>query len=57
MGQGQARWGSGDGVQTMGFSKDGEDDGKDHIGRAGRCIKTMPGLSPGCKDMMARALS
>lgn len=56
MGEGQVRWGSGDEVQTMGLSKDGEDDGKDHTGRAGRCVETMPGLAPGCKDMVARAL-
>lgn len=56
MGQGEVRWGSGDGVQTMGLSKDGKDDGKDHRGTAGRCVETMPGLAPDCKDMVARAL-
>lgn len=56
MGEGQVRWGSGDEAQTMGLSKDGEDDGKDHTGRAGRCVETMPGLAPGCKDTVARAL-
>lgn len=43
----------------MGLPEDGEEDGRDPACRAGRCVERetgVLGLTPGCKDMVARAL-